>query len=240
MAVAQAPESLQTRAQRRAPLQLPGAVDEGEALLVGCQGSPLTKWPENYQMVMVLVGALFAIGSGPIEGYHGLRTDVNKTSKVSLPCVATLAPPAQDSWVAIFGVGAGTAVVVETTRDSATPRNASGAVADSSEDVILVSVDTNQHTSYGVNLCINDMVADQLVDFVGLDDGTECYEQSERPPFSRPEGLAQRASCHSDASEPRRCEPGTNRVAYSGGVRAGRRGLVYANRHVTGHSRSPR
>ena len=127
---------------------------------MGCQASSLTKWPDNYQMVMVLVGALFAIGSGPIEGYHGLRTDVNKTSKVSLPGVATVAPPAQDSWVAIFGVGAGTAVVVETTRDSATPRNASGAMADSSEDVILVSVDTNQHTSYGVNLCINDSVGD--------------------------------------------------------------------------------
>ena len=47
-------------------------------------------------------------------------------------------------------------------------------MADSLEDGRLVIVEADQHTGYGVNRCVIDVVNDYLIDLVAPEDGTEC------------------------------------------------------------------
>ena len=48
------------------------------------------------------------------------------------------------------------------------------AQADALEDGRLVVVEAEQHTGYGVNDCVVDLVSDYLIDRVIPDDDTEC------------------------------------------------------------------
>ncbi len=86
----------------------------------------------------------------------------------------TFFPPAPDPRIDITGIGAGPIVVIGTTGDPSTPLDSSRAMAASLEDGRFVIVEANQHTGYGVNQCINDLVADYLVDLVAPVDETTC------------------------------------------------------------------
>ena len=86
----------------------------------------------------------------------------------------TFFPIAGDPRIDITGDGAGPIVVIGTTGDPATPLASTRAMADSHEDGRLVVVEAEQHTGYGVNDCVVDLVSDYLVDRVIPDDDTEC------------------------------------------------------------------
>ena len=47
-------------------------------------------------------------------------------------------------------------------------------MADKLEDGRLVEVTANQHTGYGVNSCVIDVVNKYLIDLEPPDDGTTC------------------------------------------------------------------
>ena len=86
----------------------------------------------------------------------------------------TFFPPAPDPRIEISGVGAGPIVVIGTTGDPSTPLESSRAMADALEDGRFVIVEANQHTGYGVNACVNDLVEDYLVNLVAPADETTC------------------------------------------------------------------
>ena len=85
-------------------------------------------------------------------------------------------PPAEDPRVEITGNGAGPIVVIGTTGDPATPLASSRRMADTLEQGTLIVVDANQHTGYGLNDCVNDAVAEYLIDLVVPEDGIECSD----------------------------------------------------------------
>lgn len=86
----------------------------------------------------------------------------------------TFLPTAGDPRADITGAGAGPVVVIGTTGDAATPLESTRAMAASLEDGRLVIVEAEQHTGYGVNGCVVDVVNDYLIDLLAPDDGTEC------------------------------------------------------------------
>lgn len=86
----------------------------------------------------------------------------------------TFFPPSLDPRVEITGAGAGTIVVIGTTGDAATPLESTKRMADALADGRLVVVEADQHTGYGVNRCVIDLVNDYLVDLQPPADGTEC------------------------------------------------------------------
>jgi len=47
-------------------------------------------------------------------------------------------------------------------------------MADVLDDGRLVVVEADQHTGYGVNLCVDKVVNDYLIDLVAPRDGMEC------------------------------------------------------------------
>lgn len=83
-------------------------------------------------------------------------------------------PPATDPRVPITGAGAGPILVIGTTHDPATPLESTRAMADALENGVLVSVDANRHTGYGVNRCVVDAVDAYLIDLVVPATGTDC------------------------------------------------------------------
>jgi pimeloyl-ACP methyl ester carboxylesterase len=83
-------------------------------------------------------------------------------------------PPAADPRVDITGAGAGPIVVIGTTGDPATPFESTVRMADTLDDGRLVIVEADQHTGYGLNRCVVDVVNDYLVDLEPPADGTEC------------------------------------------------------------------
>lgn len=81
------------------------------------------------------------------------------------------AAPAVD----ITGRGAGPILVVGTTGDPATPLESTRNMAKALEDGHLVVVTADQHTGYGVNSCVNDVVDSYLIDpATPLDDEITC------------------------------------------------------------------
>lgn len=86
----------------------------------------------------------------------------------------TFLPTAGDPRAEITGAGAGPIVVIGTTGDAATPLASTRAMAAALEDGRLVVVEAEQHTGYGVNRCVVDVVNDYLIDLVAPDDETEC------------------------------------------------------------------
>ena len=79
-----------------------------------------------------------------------------------------------DPRVEITGDGAGPIVVIGTTGDPATPFESTVRMAETLEDGRLVVVEADQHTGYGVNSCVIDVVNDYLVDLNPPEFGTEC------------------------------------------------------------------
>ena len=86
----------------------------------------------------------------------------------------TFFPPALDPRVDITGAGAGPIVVIGTTGDPATPFESSRRMAEALDDGRFVVVVADQHTGYGVNRCVVDVVNDYLIDLEAPDFGTEC------------------------------------------------------------------
>ena len=85
-------------------------------------------------------------------------------------------PAVDDPRSPITGAGAGPIVVIGTTGDPATPLESTRDMAAALEDGRLVVVDADQHTGYGVNDCVDDIVDDYLVDLdvPGGDDLLTC------------------------------------------------------------------
>ena len=79
-----------------------------------------------------------------------------------------------DPRVEITGAGAGPIVVIGTTGDPATPFESTVRMAETLEDGRLVIVEADQHTGYGVNRCVIDVVNDYLIDLNAPESGTEC------------------------------------------------------------------
>jgi pimeloyl-ACP methyl ester carboxylesterase len=86
----------------------------------------------------------------------------------------TFFPPAADPRIEITGAGAGPIVVIGTTGDPATPLESTQRMAEALEDGRLVIVEADQHTGYGVNRCVIDVVNDYLIDLDAPESGTEC------------------------------------------------------------------
>jgi hypothetical protein len=76
--------------------------------------------------------------------------------------------------MAITGDGAGPIVVIGTTGDPATPFESTRAMAETLEDGRFVIVEADQHTGYGVNRCVVEVVNRYLIDLDPPADGTEC------------------------------------------------------------------
>jgi pimeloyl-ACP methyl ester carboxylesterase len=83
-------------------------------------------------------------------------------------------PPARDPRVDITGAGAGPIVVIGTTGDPATPLESTRAMAETLEDGRLVIVEADQHTGYGVNDCVVELVDDYLIDLIAPETETLC------------------------------------------------------------------
>ncbi len=86
----------------------------------------------------------------------------------------TFFPPAVDPRITITAAGAGPVLVVGTTGDPATPLASTRAMRDALDDGRLVVVTADEHTGYGVNRCIVELVNDYLIDLEPPDDETEC------------------------------------------------------------------
>jgi hypothetical protein len=83
-------------------------------------------------------------------------------------------PESIDPRIEITGIGAGPIVVVGTTGDPSTPLDSSRKMAAALEDGRLVVVVANQHTGYGVNGCIDDVIHDYLVQLEAPENETVC------------------------------------------------------------------
>jgi len=88
--------------------------------------------------------------------------------------LCTFFPDATDPRITITGDGAGPIVVIGTTGDPATPFDSTVRMSNTLEDGRLVIVEADQHTGYGVNRCVIDVVNEALIDLNPPDDETEC------------------------------------------------------------------
>jgi hypothetical protein len=86
----------------------------------------------------------------------------------------TFFPAPLDPRVDITAEGAGPIVVIGTTGDPATPFESSRRMAEALEDGRFVVVVADEHTGYGVNRCVVDVVNDYLIDLDAPVSGTEC------------------------------------------------------------------
>jgi pimeloyl-ACP methyl ester carboxylesterase len=91
---------------------------------------------------------------------------------VSIFC--TFFPPSIDPEIEVTGGDAGPIVVIGTTGDFATPLASTQRMAEQLEDGRLVVVEADQHTGYGANRCVIDVVNTYLIDLEPPADGTEC------------------------------------------------------------------
>ncbi len=83
-------------------------------------------------------------------------------------------PVPQKPPVKLTGAGAGTIVVVGTTGDPITPLESTTNMAAALEDGVLVRVEADQHTGYGVNECVVRAVDDYLIDLSAPESGLVC------------------------------------------------------------------
>ena len=86
----------------------------------------------------------------------------------------TFLPDSIDPRIDITGAGAGSIVVIGTTGDPATPFESTVRMSNTLEDGRLVVVEADQHTGYGVNRCVIDVVNAYLIDLEPPADETEC------------------------------------------------------------------
>jgi pimeloyl-ACP methyl ester carboxylesterase len=92
----------------------------------------------------------------------------------SIGFFCTFFPAALDPRAEITADGVGPVVVIGTTGDAATPLTSTAKMAEALPDGRLVVVEANEHTGYGVNRCVVEVVNQYLVELDAPDDGTEC------------------------------------------------------------------
>jgi pimeloyl-ACP methyl ester carboxylesterase len=83
-------------------------------------------------------------------------------------------PAPARSPVVVTGAGAGPVVVIGTTGDPVTPLDATTGMARALEGGVLVTVESEQHTGYGLNDCVNEAVSRYLLELVPPADGLLC------------------------------------------------------------------
>jgi len=88
--------------------------------------------------------------------------------------VCDLLPATGDEPVTITGVGAPPLIVIGNTGDPATPFASTERMAAALESAVLVTFESNNHTAYGLDACINDIVHRYLIDGVVPAVGTRC------------------------------------------------------------------
>lgn len=76
--------------------------------------------------------------------------------------------------VEVTGAGAGPIVVIGTTGDAATPLASTRKAAAALEQGVLVVVEADRHTGYGLNACVVEQVDAYLLELVVPDDETYC------------------------------------------------------------------
>jgi hypothetical protein len=76
--------------------------------------------------------------------------------------------------VIVTGKGAGPIVVIGTTGDAATPLESTRKAARNLEQGVLVIVEADRHTGYGLNACVVERVDTYLLELVVPDDETYC------------------------------------------------------------------
>jgi hypothetical protein len=86
----------------------------------------------------------------------------------------TFYPPSTDPRADITGAGAGPILVMGTTGDPSTPLSSTENMATSLEQGVLVVVEADQHTGYGVNQCSYDVIHEYLVDLKVPEYGFRC------------------------------------------------------------------
>ena len=86
----------------------------------------------------------------------------------------TFYPPSTDPRTDITGAGAGPILVMGTTGDPSTPLSSTENMAKSLEQGVLVVVEADQHTGYGVNDCSYDVIHEYLVDLTVPESGFRC------------------------------------------------------------------
>ena len=79
-----------------------------------------------------------------------------------------------DSRVEVTGKGSGPIVVIGTTGDAATPLSSTRQAAKNLEEGILVIVEADRHTGYGLNTCVVTTVDDYLISLTVPKDETYC------------------------------------------------------------------
>ena len=111
-----------------------------------------------------------------VEAESALFTEVapRLAPEGSIGFFCTFFPDAIEPRAEISGDGAGPIVVIGTTGDPATPFESTVRMSEVLEDGRLVIVEADQHTGYGVNRCVIDVVNDYLVDLSPPTSGTEC------------------------------------------------------------------
>ena len=108
-----------------------------------------------------------------VEQYREVAPRLVPEGSVGVPFCGYLPAPTQDR-AEVTGVGAGPIVVIGTTGDPATPLASTRAMAAALEDGRLVVVDAEEHTGYGLNECVVDVVNDYLIDLSPPGDVTDC------------------------------------------------------------------
>lgn len=108
-----------------------------------------------------------------VQRYREVAPRLVPDGSVGVPFCGFLPAPADDR-AEVSGVGAGPIVVIGTTGDPATPLASTRAMAAALDDGRLVVVDAEEHTGYGLNSCVIDVVNDYLVDLSPPDDNTDC------------------------------------------------------------------
>jgi hypothetical protein len=83
-------------------------------------------------------------------------------------------PHRVDTRITVTGKGAGPIVVIGTTGDAATPLESTRKAARNLEQGVLVIVEADRHTGYGLNACVVNSVDDYLVNLNVPDDETYC------------------------------------------------------------------
>jgi hypothetical protein len=79
-----------------------------------------------------------------------------------------------DQRLTITGRGAGPIVVVGTTGDAATPLTSTRRAAAALEQGVLIIVEADRHTGYGLNSCVVERVDDYLIDLTVPENETYC------------------------------------------------------------------
>jgi len=83
-------------------------------------------------------------------------------------------PVPQAQQVTVSGKGAGPIIVIGTTGDASTPLSSSRKMAKALESGVLLVVEADQHTGYGINTCIITAVDNYLIDLTVPVNETTC------------------------------------------------------------------